>query len=89
MKKIVILIFLISMMITSNIYADYYSELIDKLLCMDKQREERELIEIELKGRGYGGGDTIIIYKTSVMKIKEIKPIKIEAVKGIRKEKIK
>jgi len=73
-KKITIIFFIISIIFTSNIYADTYSELINKILYIEKQRIQREPIEIKLKGCGYGGGDITYIYNTSVMKIKEVKP---------------
>jgi len=76
MKKIMFTLIILSLL-TSNIYADYYSELIDKVLCIEKQRTQREPIEIKLKGRGSSGEETITyIYNTSIMKIKEVKPIK-------------
>jgi len=79
-KKIIGIFFIISILATSNVYADYYSELIDKITCIEKQRQQREPIEVKLKGhKGYP--DTIIIYNTSIMKIKEKKPKEKEGVK--------
>lgn len=69
-KKIALVIIILSLL-TPIIYADTYSELIDKILCIKKQRTQREPIKIEVKG--HLGGNTYI-YITSVMKIKEIKP---------------
>ncbi len=71
MKKITILAFIILILATSNVYADYYSELISKINCISKQRKQREPISVKLKGHK---GESIIIYNTSIIKIKEKKP---------------
>lgn len=73
-KKIIFTIIILTL-ITSNAYTDYYSELIDKILCIEKQREEREPIELKIKGRGYNGEDTVIVYITSVMRVRRISPL--------------
>lgn len=73
MKKITILLFIISMLVTVNVYADYYSDLTGKLACIENQRKEREPIEVELKGRRE---QAITIYKVSNIKIKDEKPKK-------------
>ena len=72
MIKKILFIIIASLFLIENVYADYYSELIDKILCIEKQRTQREPIEIKLKGRGSGGEENITyIYITSVMKIKQ------------------